>query len=360
MSDSDCAPDGLDVARSDELPFSTSGPGIGGTLKQSPEDFFVDEIPAYETSGEGEFLFLQIEKRDLATPDLLRHIEQVLSLKPSDIGCAGRKDAYAVTRQYVSIPASASDLVEKIETDRIRILDAKRHGNKLKTGHHRGNRFRIVVRNAVSDASEIASGLVAELLRTGFPNYFGDQRFGNAGTTADPGFRMLRGERVRRMSRDGLRFALSAAQSRLFNAWVGARISDGLSDKVLEGDVMQVVASHGPFVVADVVAEQARYDHHETVLSGPIFGPKMKQSEGLPAAREQAILNRFELSRESFQKFKKLTQGTRRPMVIWPQDLAMLPVENGIEFSFTLPPGVYATCLLRELMKNAGTSVGEN
>lgn len=351
MPDSDRVADNQPVADSDALPFLTTGAGIGGLLKQTPEDFFVDEIPAYEASGEGEFLFLHIEKRDLSTPDLLRHIENVLSLKQFDIGFAGRKDAYAVTRQYVSIPAAASESIDRINSDQISVLSAKRHTNKLKTGHHRGNRFRIVVRDAVANAEELAADMVAEISRTGFPNYFGDQRFGNAGTTDDLGFRMLRGERVRRLSRDGLRFTLSAVQSRLFNAWVAARISDGLSREVLEGDVMQVVASKGPFVVTDVAAEQARYESQETVLSGPIFGPKMKQPEGIPGEREQEILDRFNLPREAFQKFKKLTAGTRRPLVIWPQDLAVQSVENGIEFSFTLPSGVYATCLLRELQR---------
>ena len=103
--------------------------------------------------------------------------------------------------------------------------------------------------------------------------------------------------------------------------------------------------------MTDVAAEQARYESQETVLSGPIFGPKMKQPEGIPGEREQEILDRFNLPREAFQKFKKLTAGTRRPLVIWLQDLAVQSVENGIEFSFTLPSGVYATCLLRELQR---------
>ncbi|NQV28592.1 MAG: tRNA pseudouridine(13) synthase TruD [Rhodopirellula sp.] len=352
MPDSDRVSDDQLAVSTDALPFLTVGAGIGGLLKQSPEDFFVDEIPAYEASGEGDFLFLHIEKRGLATPDLLRHIERVLALNQSDIGFAGRKDANAVTRQYISVPASVSDRVAEIESDQIKVLSAKRHSNKLKTGHHHGNRFRIVIREAVPDANELAVGLVSEIQEAGFPNYFGDQRFGNDGTTDDLGFRMLRGERVRRMSRDGLRFTLSAVQSRLFNAWAVDRISDGMSGQLLEGDVMQVVASKGPFVVTDVAAEQARYDSHETVLSGPIFGPKMKQPVGIPAEREQAILDRFDLPREAFQKFKKLTLGTRRPLVVWPQDLTTNSVENGIEFSFTLPPGVYATCLMRELQKS--------
>ncbi len=351
MTDSDGVSDDQLAGNAGALPFLTSSLGIGGLLKQSPEDFFVDEIPAYEACGEGEFLFLHIEKRGISTPGLLRHIEHVLSLKQADVGCAGRKDTQAVTRQYVSVPASVSDLVEKIDSDQVKVLSAKQHTNKLKTGHLRGNRFRLVVRETVADADRLARELATEIQKSGFANYFGEQRFGNDGTTDDLGFRMLRGERVRRLSRDGLRFTLSAVQSRMFNAWVADRINDSLSGQVLKGDVMQVTTSKGPFVVTDVPVEQARYDDHETVLSGPIFGPKMKRPEDIPAEREQAILDRFDLPREAFSKFKKLTLGTRRPMVIWPDDLTVQNVENGIEFLFTLPSGVYATCLMREIQK---------
>lgn len=333
------------------LPCLTTGLGIGGVLKQSPDDFFVDEMPAYEPAGDGEFLFLRIEKRGLSTPDVIRHIEHVLSLKNGDVGCAGRKDTNAVTRQYFSIPAAKSDLVDQINSDYVTVLSAERHGNKLKTGHLRGNAFRIVIRDVVANAAELASIIAEDIKQNGFPNYFGDQRFGNVGTTDDNGFRLLRGERVRRLSRDGLRFTLSAAQSRLFNTWMAARISDGLSREVLEGDVMQVTASKGPFVVTDPVVEKSRYESRETVITGPIFGPKMKHPTGVPAEREQQILDDVGLSRDSFQKFKKLTSGTRRPLVIWPQDLAINSVENGLEFSFTLPSGVYATCLFREFQK---------
>ena len=40
-------------------------PGIEGKIKTVPEDFEVEEIPAYEPSGQGEFLYLWIEKRDM-------------------------------------------------------------------------------------------------------------------------------------------------------------------------------------------------------------------------------------------------------------------------------------------------------
>ena len=47
-------------------------PGVGGVLKVSPEDFVVEEVPAYAPTGAGDHVFVTIEKRDLSTPDAVR------------------------------------------------------------------------------------------------------------------------------------------------------------------------------------------------------------------------------------------------------------------------------------------------
>ena len=57
--------------RSEEhsLPFLTEGlPGTGGTLKEVPEDFLVEELPLYEPCGEGEHVYACIEKRGIDLP----------------------------------------------------------------------------------------------------------------------------------------------------------------------------------------------------------------------------------------------------------------------------------------------------
>lgn len=353
MPDSSSSSSDEQLWRDRPLPFLTSGTGIGGVLKQSPEDFFVEEIPAYDCSNEGEFLFLWIEKRGVSTPDVVRHIARVLSLRDNDISVAGRKDAQAVTRQYVSVPARVSDEIARIDANGIKVLRATRHGNRLKTGHLKGNRFRIVVREVCEDALPIAENAVEQIRRLGFPNYYGEQRFGADGSTDEIGFRLLAGERTRWLNPGELRFALSAVQSRLFNAWTANRLADGLSLKVMEGDVMQVAASRGPFVVIDREVEQARYESHETVLTGPIFGPKMKQPQGVPAEREHYVLEQSGLDADSFRRFKRLTSGTRRPIVVWPDDLEVNQLEDALEFSFSLPAGTYATSLMREIQKLA-------
>src|SRR6266446_1176949 len=80
-------------------------PGIGGTIKTIPEDFEVEEIPAYEPSGQGDFLYLWIEKRDMGAEFFTRQIARRLDIPVGEVGTAGLKDRRAVTRQMVSVPA---------------------------------------------------------------------------------------------------------------------------------------------------------------------------------------------------------------------------------------------------------------
>ncbi len=338
-----------------QLPFLTATPGIGGQLKSQPEDFVVDEIPLYEACGEGEFLYLRIRKRDISATELTAHIARTFKISQSEIGVAGRKDRRAVTTQFVSVPARSADDPSRLNTDQIEVIESRRHRNKLKTGHLTGNRFEIIVRDPhVDDRSElrrIVDRTADAIRQSGFLNYYGEQRFGRDDDTDHDGFRLLRGEPVRRLNRNALRFALSAAQSRLFNDWLADRLNDGLTHNVLAGDVMQVVESGGCFSVDDVAVEQSRFDNRETVLTGPIFGPKMRQPTGQPAVREATILDRFGLSPESFLRFRKLTSGTRRPLLIWPDEFTAAVIEAGVRLTFALPSGAYATALLREFSK---------
>lgn len=337
--------------RSATLPYLTTTSGIGGRLKTVPEDFFVEEIPLYEFSGQGEFAYLFVEKREVSTPDLVQHIARSLGIQADTIGTAGRKDAQAVTRQFVSVPYHALESSEQIESDRIRVLETHRHGNKLRIGHLKGNRFRLVLRDVEEGSLETALKTAEQIGRLGFANFFGDQRFGARNQTDADGLKLLRGERLRRLGKDQMRFALSAVQSRLFNRWAAQRIAAGLAHRVLKGDVMQVVETGGCFVVEDSAVEQQRFDDRQIITTGPVFGPKMKHPTDEPLQHELRVLAEFGLSAEAFRKFKRLTSGTRRPLLIRPASLTIEPATDGLEFQFALPKGVYATMLLREFQK---------
>lgn len=322
-------------------------PGIGGKIKFDPEDFEVEEIPAYEPSGQGDFLYLWIEKRDMGAEYFTRQIARRLDLPVGEIGTAGLKDRRAVTRQMVSLPAAIEARLPQLDGDGITVLRVSRHGNKLRPGHLHGNRFRILIREP---ASVDVNAILERIRLHGLPNFYGPQRFGRDGETLHMGLALLRGEKTIR-NPFLKKLALSAAQSALFNHALAQRMRDGMLRRVLPGDVMCKIPFGGMFVAADVAAEQRRFDVREIVSAGPIFGRKTFAAKDDAAQREQLALSAFALTSSSFDGFGKLLQGTRRHNLVYLADLAAGVEDAGLRLSFTLPAGSYATVLLREIMK---------
>ena len=277
------------------LPLVTADlPGIGGRIKTVPEDFEVEEIPAYQPSGEGDHLYLWLEKRSMGAEFFVRQVARRLDIPTGEVGTAGLKDRHAVTRQMVSVPGSVEGNLNKLDGDGIRLLSASRHGNKLKSGHLHGNRFRILLRDVSADAAVRLPPLLERLRRDGWPNYYGPQRFGRDGETVKLGLALLvptEGSDPPRVRNPFLRkLALSAAQSAVFNHYLGIRLRDGLLRRVLAGDVMAKWPFGGLFVAEDLSVEQARLDARETVPAGPIVGRKTFPAAGEAAAREAAAL----------------------------------------------------------------------
>lgn len=327
--------------------------GIGGRLKDQVEDFMVEEIPAYAPSGEGDFLYLWIEKRDLSAEFLLKTLAERLQVSKDAIGMAGLKDRRAVTRQWVSVPASATNRLLAVDSADLHILKQSRHSNKLRPGHLHGNRFSILIRDVDVDRLANAPALIQHIRAAGFPNYYGEQRFGRDGETLELGLKLLGGDSPRLRNRFLQKLALSAVQSALFNRHLASRLDDGLLHTVLAGDVMTKHPTGGLFVAKELAAEQARYDRRETTPTGPMFGKKMFAAEGAAHLRELATLERFNLTERSFSGFGKMLQGTRRPLLVMAPDLESEVEGANVRLRFTLPPGAYATVLLDELMKAA-------
>jgi tRNA pseudouridine13 synthase len=303
---------------------------------------------------------LWIEKRGMGAEFFTRQVARRLGVAPGEVGTAGLKDRHAVTRQWVSVPASAEPQLPHLEGDGIRLLNVSRHGNKLKPGHLRGNRFRILVRDVVPGAIDRAEPILERIRREGMPNFYGSQRFGRDGETVRVGMALLRnepppagadGRKPNTRSPFRRKLALSAAQSLLFNNWLARRLTDGLLRRVLLGDVMAKWPAGGMFVAEDVPAEQLRLDARETVSAGPMFGRKTFPARAIAAEREAAILADAGLTAESFNGFGKLLQGTRRHSIVYVDELAADAEPEGLRLSFMLPAGSYATVLLRELMK---------
>ncbi|MEM9252443.1 MAG: tRNA pseudouridine(13) synthase TruD [Planctomycetota bacterium] len=178
----------MDQISPDQVPYLTADlPGVGGVIKQRPEDFAVEELPLYEPSGAGEHLMLFVEKRGRTTPDLVKRIAAAFRVGRRDVGYAGLKDKHAVTRQHLTVhaPGRTEDgddmgaCLERLDgRDDLRVLWATPHGNKIKRGHLAGNRFVINLRGVDLSAVVRAKAVLDRLAATGIPNAYGPQRFG--------------------------------------------------------------------------------------------------------------------------------------------------------------------------------------
>jgi tRNA pseudouridine13 synthase len=325
-------------------------------IKATPEDFRVDEIPAYEASGEGDHLFVRFEKRDLTTYEAVRRLADALEVDPREAGVAGLKDKRAVTTQTVSFFKAQPDRAMKLEMPDIRVLSATKHGHKLRPGHLAGNQFRI----RILDVSAIQLQELTDKVRTvqtdGIPNLFGAQRFGRAGDNADRAKAWLKGTARPPRDRRIRTLLFSALQAHVFNRVLEKRIQDGTWNRALEGDVLKKHDTGGLFVCTDAVTDGERAKRGELSPTGPMFGPKMREPEGVVRALEEAIAA-SDLEGIDIVKTRSLGAGTRRSLRIFARDIEIMPGEQVHECTvqFMLPKGAFATTVLAHLVPGLAT-----
>ncbi|WP_456414481.1 tRNA pseudouridine(13) synthase TruD [Oceanithermus profundus] len=332
----------------DRYPYLTKAlSGTGGRIRTESEDFAVTEVPAYRPSGEGEHLYVFLEKRGLTTRQVFDHLSQELRIPEKAIGVAGLKDKHAVTRQWISLPARYADRLPQLEElSGVRILETGLHTNKLGVGHLRGNRFEIVIRDVVPEALHLARAVLSELERAGVPNYYGPQRFGLGGRNPLRGYELV--TRGKGRGRPWLKkFLIGSLQSLLFNDWLALRMERGLYDRVVRGDVAKKHATRGEFLVEDPEVENPRAAVLEISATGPLHGRKYFEAQAEARAIEDEVLATYGLDREQFRARK----GARRPLRFPLEEAAVEAVDRGLRLRFFLPKGAYATALLREVMK---------
>jgi len=347
------------------LPYLTSLlPGIGGRIKDDVSDFVVEEVPLYAVSGEGTHVYFHVTKRGLPTPAAVERIAHHMGVPPDAIGFAGLKDAQGVTLQWMSLEHADVERLKHFRDGQVSIELAGRHGNKLRAGHLRGNRFRVRVRGVGAGRLKQAAAVLDVLRRRGVPNYFGEQRFGARGDTARLGELLVRNDldgfiraylgspraedpRDCKAAREAFdagnihqalnrwprhyanerralsaykkrkhagpamgaidkrikRLYVSAFQSEIFNEVLIERLAT--IDRVFPGD-MAMKSNGAVFYVLDAAAEQPRAETFEIHPTGPIVGFRshLAGPEDMPASafrpREAAAENAEATEGESF------------------------------------------------------------
>lgn len=336
----------------------------------------VEEIPAYPLSGEGEHLFLWVEKVGKNTTDVVKAVARAAGIKEREIGFAGMKDKNAVTRQWLSLCRKESDALSWDLGPGIQILRQERHGNKLRTGHLIGNRFTITLVETGADAWSRAQAIAEFLKDRGLPNYFGPQRFGYRGKNLTqalswlfesvrgaPGLEHSAGERSlgersreegggrrsRRPKKGRFENKLlpSVIQSEIFNRYTAQRLAR--SEELLLGEVVRLDGTGKSFIVDNVEAELPRYRAKDLHRTGPMIGPKGHQAEHAARELEESVSASLGLDKQALEFLGKHAPGTRRDLMLLPEDLALSQGAAGeLVLSFSLPAGAYATGVLRE------------
>jgi tRNA pseudouridine13 synthase len=347
----------------------------------------------------------------MTTHEMLRQLTKAFELSPRDLGYAGLKDARALTRQWVSLPARCEKKLVRFDDLPLTLLDQQRHTNKLRLGHLTGNRFRLRIRNPEPESLARARQILAILERRGVPNFFGEQRYGVLNNSHFSGLHLLRGDyqefchvmlgdpqqirhqawrqavqlfqagqfaraeallparmadekqlcralaagqshrsAVLSLSPRLLRLLLSASQSWLFDQLLAQRLPH--LDRLQAGDLAFKHTNGACFVVEDPRAEQPRADAFEISPTAPLFGNKVRLADQQPGESERALLEKYQLSAADWRLGPGLCMpGARRPLRVPLVAASVASVGRDLLLGFCLPAGSYATSVLQEIIK---------
>lgn len=318
-------------------------------LKAQPADFRVTEVLDIELSGQGEHLWLLIEKCDLNTEEVARLLARQAGIKLKDVSYAGLKDRRAVTSQWFSLqlPGRADPDLTGLWHEHLRCLASQRHSRKLQRGAHSANRFAIRLSSLQAEREALDQRLrcVAEL---GVPNYFGPQRFGRDGGNLQQARQWA--ERGALPPARGTRSRLlSTARSLLFNRLLAQRVADGSWNHLLPGDCLAFTDSRSHFAAERLAADDRRFDELDVHVTGPLWGT------GVPPVGAEVLQMEQQLANAEPQLCEWLeTAGLEQQRRILRLPISGLtwhyPAPDSLEIEFTLPTGCFATAVLRELV----------
>lgn len=290
-------------------------------------DFIVVEQLGFELADEGEHLCLEIKKRGENTQWVADKLAKFLNVKSMDVGFCGMKDRHAETTQWFSVylPREPEDtdwnrFKTLFELD-VEILRKTRHTKKLRRGAHQGNAFKICLRDLLQQ--ETLEERLRKISEHGVPNYFGEQRFGRGGNNLTMAHRWLvDGETIRNRSKRSM--AMSAARSYLFNLVLSERVKQNNWFKNVDGDVVE-----------------------NGCATAPLWGRGRSKSTGAALALETEALAPF--SRWCDQLEHVGLHQERRSLQLMPKHFCWDWQDSSLTLSFVLPPGQFATSVLREI-----------
>ncbi len=334
------------ATRFELLPTAYNAELVKGDIRTSNSDFRVKEVLAFEPSGEGEHLFLQLEKNGCNTDWVIKQVQKTFGLSSREVGYAGKKDRNSISEQWFSLHLPGKEVQPSlIESPSITVKNAVRHNKKLRVGSIKENQFEIVVRNLSSKLDQKA---LEQIVLRGFPNYFGTQRFGKEfGNLEKANQLLVEGKKIKNRNLKGL--VLSSARSYLFNLQLAKRIEADNWTKVIPGDCINLDNSQSYYHLDKPTnEEQLRIDQADTHICGWLAGKQPSEATTEALAFELEAIKGFQPWLLGLNRFNLDSQ--RRSYRAFAKNLKVTEQGNTASLSFSLGRGCFATSLLKELV----------
>ncbi len=372
--------------------YFTHSKGVGGRIKERPEDFIVEEInelgiaevlllrgmkAPLEPEGSGEFLWVVMEKRDWDTVDAVTRLARILNISRKSVGFAGTKDKRALTAQWISLRGVRWRDLRSLELRDMAFHTPVYMRGRLRLGHLFENRFTVRIRGAKGEVPRI----------TTFPNYFAHQRFGSYRFVSHiVGRHIVRGEWESAV-RAYLTYSSPYeppetvdARRRLQDEWGDWESALKYFPKRLrpERQILMSLAKGKSYesalrslhprsfslfihayqsyltnvMISYRLEHGVRAEEGDILLKGTptamIPGYRSKFAGGVQGEIEREVLEDEGVDLECFRRFKRFgSEGGRRKILASARDFTV----RGDSIRFVLEKGSYATALLREIMK---------
>jgi len=310
-----------------DFPYAYGVPLTTADFRSQQEDFVVDEELDFLPDGEGEHLLVQLRKRGDNTAWIAELLAKHFNLRQMDVGFCGLKDRHAVTSQWFSLylpkaapSEDAPQLQQFLDSSEssLELLAQGRHRKKLRRGQHKANHFRITLKNLANTVG--LEERLQQIAENGVPNYFGEQRFGRYSSNLHWAMRWFeQGETIRNRNKKVM--AKSAARAYLFNLVLAKRVEQESWSQLLD-------------------------DNPESA-TGPLWGRgRPVVAPGL-AELEGSVLSAWQKWLEALEHVG--LQQERRALVLKPEGFNWQMSDEMLVLEFALPPGAFATSVLREL-----------
>ncbi|WP_082624633.1 tRNA pseudouridine(13) synthase TruD [Psychrobacter sp. P11G3] len=372
------------------LPQPSLQPIQQATYKANATDFIVNELLPLDFTGEGEHLWLHIEKSGMNTAYLAKLLSEWADIPLRDVGYSGLKDRHALTTQWFSLRIPKKQLpptefapVDIGENETVTILAQHWHNKKLNRGTHRANQFVITLRDiqfaSASDengendalpeqplsAKEAVEQHLTRIGKNGVPNYFGPQRFGRQGNNVREALSLFarppreprpqpKKSKRKRAPREQNTMELSAARSLIFNEILAARVRNGSWNTGLAGEVFNLDGS-GSIFTSETLDDtlHARIDSGDIHPTAVLWGTGNDKVTGSAADSESTVVQHSPL-------LMQLATGLEQHDIKAQRRALRLPIEalswewsddQTLVLNFTLTTGSFATSVLASLVQ---------